>query len=322
MDVYSGVEVAVVDNTATSTDPTPIRQFQLLDMPTSGTGLRRRIEAVDQMNNFAFGGCNILQDAHELGTRNVAYFAPPHGLHPLHGKVFKKQLIVLIRQLMCQLEEPVAATVDHTLINTRHIRLCFVPVPRPFDLARHAALRLAQFIKGLAIVQWGFNLLPVRRGEKSLQTKIEACAITRHGLIALVDFFLHHEIEIEIPQRVALDCDRLHVRRNVAALAVLVDSALNVDAIVGKQLPARLLEGEGSVLLDLLERGRRGLDLALEVAKEQLVGAVNTLHYILDRLRTNKVPVGIAGQLLELGEMPHQVILAQMLASQTVVATV
>lgn len=320
MDVYSGVVVAVMDDATTGANPTPIRQFQLLDMPAIGTGLRRRIEAVNQMNNFAFGGCNILQDAHKLGARQVIHFAPPHGLHPLHSKVFKEQIVVPVRQLMCQLEEPIAATVDHALIDTCDSPPRLVPVARTFALARHTALRLAQFIKRLVIVQRGLNLLPVRCGEESLQTKIKTCAVTCHGLIALVDFFLHHKVEVEIAQRVALDCDRLDARGNVTTLAVLIDLALNVDAVAFKQFPTSLLKREGSVLLDLLERGWRGLDLALKIAKEQLVSAVNALCNVLNRLRTNQLPMSIAGQLLELGQMLHQCVSMQVLAGQPVIA--
>src|SRR5690606_3653701 len=117
---------------------------------------------------------------------------------------------------------------------------------------------------------------------------------------ALVDFFLHHKVEVEIAQRVALDCDRLDARGDVAALAVSVDSALDVDAVSFEQLPTSLLESERTVFFDLFERGWRGLDLALEVAKEQFVGAVNALRYVLNGLRTNQIPVSIARQFLEL----------------------
>jgi hypothetical protein len=291
-------------------------------MPTSRTALGGGIEAIDQMNNLAFGGCNVLQDAHKFGARNVTDFAAPHGLHSLHGKVFKEQLVVPIRQLMRQLKEPVAATVDNALVDTRDNSASFLSSAGKLDLARKLLLRLPQCGHGLTVVQRGFNLATIRGSQESFQPKIEACAVTRHGWIAWIDLCLHHEIKVEIAQRIAFDCDRLDARGNIAALAVLVDSALKVDAVALQQLPPRLLERERTVLLDLLERGWRSLELALEVAKEQFVGAVNPLCNVLNGLRTDQVPVGIARQLLELGEMPHQVVLVQTLAPQTIVATV
>jgi hypothetical protein len=62
-------------------------------MAAIGTGLRRRIEAINQMNKLAFGGSNIVQNAHELRSGKVAHFTTPQGLHSLHGEVFKEQVI-------------------------------------------------------------------------------------------------------------------------------------------------------------------------------------------------------------------------------------
>ena len=71
-------------------------------MSATRTRFGRWIEAINQMNNLAFGGCNITQYAHELGTGQVVYFATPKSLHPLHGQIFKEQLIILVGQLMRQ----------------------------------------------------------------------------------------------------------------------------------------------------------------------------------------------------------------------------
>jgi hypothetical protein len=68
------------------------------------------------MNNFAFSGCDIGQDRHELRSGKVAYLAAPKGLHPFHAEVFKEQLVVSIGQVVGKFEEPVAALVDYGLI--------------------------------------------------------------------------------------------------------------------------------------------------------------------------------------------------------------
>jgi hypothetical protein len=48
-----------------------------------------------------------------------------------------------------------------------------------------------------------------------------------------------------------------------------------------------------------------GFDLAFQIAKEQLVRFIDALHHILNRLRANQMPVGIASQLLELYHCWH-----------------
>src|SRR5215218_2392768 len=117
MNIYSGVEVAVVGDSATITDPMPVRQAQGLDMTTRRAYLGRGTETVDQMYDLALGGSNILQNAHEFRAGNVAHFAPPQALHSLHGKVFKEQLIVLAGQIVRQFEEPITPLVDNALID-------------------------------------------------------------------------------------------------------------------------------------------------------------------------------------------------------------
>src|SRR4051812_42091815 len=99
-----------------------------------------------------------------------------------------------------------------------------------------------------------------------------------------LDFFLYHEIEIEIVQSVALDRQSLNLGGNVAALAELVDRTLNANLVPCKQLVARLLEGERTVFLDLLKTWWRTLDLAFKIAKEQLVRSINALGNILSCL--------------------------------------
>lgn len=323
MNVTSGIVVAVVDDSTTCTYPTSFAQIEVsIDMPAISTSLGRRIEAIDQMNNLAFDTRHIAQDAHELGACKVANFASPQALHPLHGEVFKKQAVVSFGQLMRQLEKPIAATINDTLVDARDNPAGFLPTPRELYLAGKVLLGLFECGHCLAIVQRRFNRLAVRRSEESLQSKIKTRAVTRRGLVALVDFFLYYKVEPKIVECIALDCYRFDAKRNVAALAVLVDSALNVDTIATEQFPTRLLERERGVLLNLLKGWRCGLNLALEIAKEQLVGAVNALGYVLDGLRTHKIPVGIARQFLELGQVFHQVVLIQALAKKTIVATV
>jgi len=220
---------------------------------------------------------------------------------------------------VCQLEEPVPAPVDDSLIKPCNVRFGFLPVVRTLHFAGQGALGSLQGVQGLAIVQGACNRLSVRCGEESLQAKIKACAVTRHDLSGLACGFLNHKVQIEIAQRVALNRHSLDVRWNLAAFEVLVHLALDGDLVAVQQLPARLLEGEAAVLLDFLEAWRPRAHLALVIAKEQLVRLVNALHDVLDRLGAYQVPMAILGQPLKLGEVLHQFVLVQAFARQLVV---
>ena len=291
----------------------------MVDLPTIGASLGRWIEAINQMNDFVFRGGNVAKNAHKLGTGKVTHLAPPQGLHPLHVEVFKKQMVVLISQLMRQLEEPVTATIDYSLIQPCNVRFRFLPVVRAFDLAGHGTLGSLQSGKRLAVVQGACKLMAVRCGQESFQAKIKACAVTCHGLIDLACFFLYHKVQIEIVQRVALNRDGFNVGRKLATFEELVHPALYIDPVAVQQFPARLLEGEAAVLLDFLKAWWACANLAFEVAKEQLVGFVNALHDVLDRLGTHQMPMVVLGQFLKLGDVLHQLVLVQAFASQLVV---
>ncbi len=280
------------------------------------------------MNNLAFSGCNVAQNSHELATSQIAYFAPPQSLHPLHAQVFKEQLVELIGQEVGDFEEPVTALVNHSLMNARDNLAGFLPAARELNLAGKILLRLFQFSHCFTIVQWRFNLLTVRCGEEGFQTKVKPCAVTRHGLIVLVWFRLDHEVEVEIAERITFDGDRLRPQWgpasgrgwNITRLGELVDHTLNANSVFVEQLPPCLLEGERTISLHLLEAGRAGSNFTLEVAKEQLVALVDALDNILNRLRTDKVPVAILRQLLKLGDVLHQRVRIQAPTRQLVVS--
>ena len=278
------------------------------------------------MNDFVFSGGDIAQNAHELGTGKVAHLAPPQSLHPFDVQVFKEQVIVLVGQFMRQLKEPVPATIDHGLIKPRNVRFGFLPVVGTLHFAGQGALRRLQGVQGLAIVQRAFNGVAVRWGEKSLQAKIKAFAVTRHGLIGLACCFFNHKVQVEIAQRVTFDRYGFNACRNLATFEVLVDLALDGDLVAVQQLPACLFQGEAAVLLDFLKAWGTGRvpsgSLALEVAKEQLIRLVDALHDVLNCLRAYHAPIAVSGQFLEFGEVLHQLVLIQAFASQLVVSAV
>lgn len=271
------------------------------------------------MNNFALSGCDIGQDSHKLATGKVAYLAAPQGLHSLHAKVFKEELVISIGQVVRKLKEPVTALIDHALMQARDGRFGLAPIRRKLDFAGQLALGGLQFSHSLTIVQRTINLFTVRRSEESFQTKVESCAVTRQDAVGLVDLFLNDEVQKKIAKTITLNGDSLNVRWNIAAFAEFIDLTLNADLVVLKQLPTGLFEGETAVLLDLLKTWGRRSHFALEIAKEQLIGFVNALDNILDRLATNHVPMAVFGQAFQFGDVFHQGIRVQALAEQAIV---
>lgn len=293
-----------------------------MDIPTARTSLRRRIPAVNAKDDLTLNVGNMLEDAHKLGTCQITYLASPKRVHSLHGQVFKEEMIVGIGQFVGKFEEPVTALIDDCLIDTRDNHLGFFPTAREFNFAGKVLLGDLQFSHGLTKVQRTFNIISNIGDQESFQTKVKPDAVTRSELIVLGAFFLYHEVQIEIAKTVTLDGDSLDVCWNVARLAELVDRSLNLDFIAVQQLPTRLLEREATILLDFLKAWGRGLNLVLEIAKEELIPLVDTLNNVLNRLTTHQIPVRIAGKLFQLGDVLHQDELVQALASQLIVAAV
>jgi hypothetical protein len=155
----------------------------MIDFTTIRTGFGRWIEPVNQADNFTLDVGNVFEDAHKFGAGQIAYLATPKALHPLHGQIFKIQGVIAIRQLVSQLEKPITAAVDYSLIDTRDNPLRLAPSTQIFDLAGKILLGLLEFGHCLPIVQRAFNLLAVRSCEKSLQAKIKTGAVTRQTIV-------------------------------------------------------------------------------------------------------------------------------------------
>ena len=138
---------------------------------------RRWTEAVNQADGLPLQAGNMLENAHELGSSQVANLATPQSSHSFHGQVFKEQPVVAVGQLMGEFEEPVPPLVDHGLIQAGDVGFSLLPVVGEFDLARQLALSGFQFGQSLTIEQRAFNLFAVRCDKESFQPKVKACAI-------------------------------------------------------------------------------------------------------------------------------------------------
>lgn len=283
------------------------------------TRLGAWIEAINHPNKLALDVSNVFQNAHELRSGKVANLASPYRLHPLHGKVFKEKCVIAVGQLMRKLKEPVAPTIDNRLIETCDVRFGFLPVIRSLALTGHRTLRKLQIVHSLAIVQWAFDLLSVRRCEKDFHTKVEPCAVTCQDSGALVDLFLDNEVQIEIAQRITLHGHGFDIGGDIARLAELVHLATNDNLIYVKQFPTCLLKREAAVLFHFLEAWWTGANLTFEIAKEKLVRLVNAVANILNGLRIDKIPMRISVKPFQLGDVFHQDKLVQALACQAIV---
>ena len=231
----------------------------------------------------------------------------------------KEKVVVAVGQRVGQLEEPIASLVDHPLVQTGHPTPGLMPVVAPFVLARQRTLGGTQGVQGLREVERADNFAPVTADQERLETEVEP-----NGAVTLpvgnVDVFLDNEGEGEIAERVALNRYRFNGVGKLTRFAELVNVSLDADAVAAQQRPARLLERERTVLPDLLELGRRGLDARLAIAKEERVGAVNALANVLPGLTAHQGVVRVLGELAPFGDVLHHVVLAHVLARQAVVA--
>jgi len=293
----------------------------MVHMTTIETSLGRWFKPSDQLNDFSFVGCHIGKDVHKLGACQVANLAPPHGLHTLHVEVFKEEVIVAICESVRKLKKPITTLVYDSLMNSGDNQSGFLPAVRELHLAGKLLLGKFQFNHCLTVVQRTMNLFSVRRSEEGFQAKVKACHVTGHDLIILVNLFLNNEVEPKIVEVVTLDRYRFDCGWDFSALAELVQVALNLDTISTEKLPACLFKREAGILLDLLESWWACANLALEIAKEQLISFVDTLNNILNGLRTNKIPVSKTIKLFQLGDVLHQLKPIDSLAKQTVVPT-
>jgi hypothetical protein len=301
-----------------------------MDMTAIKASFGRWIEAANQADGFTLAVGNMPDCFHELTTGKITNLAPPQGLHTFHGKVFKVQIIVSIRQFVGKLKEPVAALVDYPLIKARDNRLCFLPSSRKLYFAGEVLLGDLQVSHRLPIVQRAFNFFSVRCSEEDFQPKVKARAFTRHDLIGLAPkgfpFFLYDKVQIEIAKAITLDGDRLDACRDIAALAEFIDRSLYADlalrAPAVKEFPAGLLEGERAILFYLLETWWGGAYFSFEITEKQAICFVNAFNDILNSLTTYQIPMLVFGKPLKLCGVLHQSKLIQAFAGQLIVFAV
>lgn len=270
-------------------------------MTTARTGLGRRIEAVNEMNQLTLTGCDVLQNVAEPRKGDVSNLAAPKLVHGFDIQRFQNDDVKAVGQVMRQFEEPIPALVGDPLVNPVQVVFGLCPVRRSFGLPRHSTAGFAQVFQVDFEELRRSNLFAVRQGEEGFQT--EVCA--NDGVTQSVDFFLlclNRKADEQLTERGAFDRDRLDRAEDFPAFAELVNLTPNANLVGADQLPTRLLEGERCIFLDLAKArtGKALADLARFVLEEKLITTVNALTNILNGLCINQVPKLVLGQLLQL----------------------
>jgi hypothetical protein len=103
--------VIAVNRQPAVTRQCPVSQGEVMLLPATRTGLRRRQEAVNFDDPLTALERHPFEDAHELSKAEIAYLAPPQGFHALQVQVLKAQHVVFVAQAMRQLKVKVTALV-------------------------------------------------------------------------------------------------------------------------------------------------------------------------------------------------------------------
>lgn len=80
-------------------------------MTATRTGLGRRVEAINEMNEFPFALGNPNKSIAELHKGNVTNLAAPKAVHGFDVERFQDDDVKAVGQVMGQLEEPIPALV-------------------------------------------------------------------------------------------------------------------------------------------------------------------------------------------------------------------
>src|SRR5690606_23980425 len=136
----------------------------------------------------------------------------------------------------CQLEKPVVPLVLDTSVGTSQIPLCLASVVAVLLLARQGTVATPDLGKRLLEELRAFNRCAVAEGEKGFQSKVHTHDITRCDRTWVVAVLASYA-QPEIIQLVPFNGDGLDRAFNLSTLAVLVDRALNPDAVSIQQLP-------------------------------------------------------------------------------------
>ncbi len=321
--------VTIMHHTA-RTAPVAVGKRQLIvDESTTATRLATGIEALNLSKHNASLLANVTQYLNELTKCQVRYFPAPKPLHTLQAQVFDADKIKGITQVMGQLEEPVAALPGNTTMSTRKAIFGIVPVARAFDLAAQFAVESSNVPLPFTEEQRRFDAAAVTEGQEGFQSEVHTNRVHYFRvLVGALVFLNDRETKPEVAAAIPLDGDGFDYTFPTetggygAGKDEFVSTLTDSDSVAAFVLPSRLCEGKAAVLGALLETRQPDVrSLTSNAIEERLVGQIQSLYHHLSSLRAHLVPVSKASLLLQLREVSLEIIVARILAIQTVVAT-
>lgn len=243
----------------------------------------------NKANNLAFLFGYVLQDIQERAKGQVTHLASPKALHPVKIQVLKKEAVVAVGQLVSQLEKPVKALIGYPLVDLLQNPFSLAPVATPFDLAGQGPVSAFDFVQALLKKLRRFYRVgtePIADSEERLQAKIESRHFTGRGFWP-GRFNFQRKAQVQLIQRIALDCDRLNVANQGPVLAQLVGSFADLNPTVVQQFPTGLFQSVALELGYLPKRRGSSFNAALAIAKEKLIALLDSLYHVLKRLGGN-----------------------------------
>ncbi len=267
-----------------------LSQFHILAVTATGTLTGSPFPAAKLQNGLTAFDCDVLQDRHELGERQIAHLAPPQGFHPRDIQILKAQHLVVVAQLVRQLKVGVTALVGHPDVRSADEFGRFFAIVRAVRFLVLARLQYAQPAQSSRVMQAGEVGFSAVVGEEGFQSKIEARDFIRRDFVRHDDLLNHTEKQPQASGGIPFDGEGFNSTTHRTMFHKFVGTSADLDLIAVQQLPARLFKGKRFALMHLLVFGWT----LCQLFKETLVARVQSFQHILNRLRTKLLPEGIA----------------------------
>jgi len=312
----------------TTTSPLAITQG---DCFVSGAAYRTQLcgrePSIDAVYDYARFLSHVVQDTDEAGETQVRYFATPQALHAAKIQVFKVDGVVGIAQFGCKSPVVRIPAVGDALVDTGEVLVRLLTILRALEFMRKFLVGTGDVTLALFKKLRRVKPATIAASDIGLEAEIEPDAFTCQGPVWFLILIEAGKEQVDVTKCIALDGECFDVTDDFTRLGKLVDVLTDANTVVTKQAISRLLKRERFGLSDLAKSwdadvlGGFPLFTRFGIGKEPLIGAVDTLNDILNRLGAKLVPKSIPGQPFQLGDMSLKVGCRQVFAKHTVVAT-
>lgn len=298
----------------------------LVDRAANVTHLCGREPPTDVVYNRPCLRHHVVQDADEATESQVRHLATPHPLHAAKIQVFQVYGVIGLAQLIGQVPVIRVALVGYLSVYPCKVLVRLAPITGSLLPARKLAIGIGYSVSSLLEEFWRFVPAAVVACEVRLEAEIEPDAFTCQGSIRFLILAEARKEQVQITKCVSFDSYSLDIAIYLARVRELIGALADTNTVAAKQLPPRLFEREGFSLADLAESrraypfGRLACFAILDVRKESLVGAVDSLDDILDSLGTEHVPKYVLRQALQLCNVGLKTVCRKMFAEHAVIA--